>query len=107
MEQQNWEDLLEEAPVAVNACLRYFQERYMGNWQLKILRADAIFAYLNTKGYEVTVSTFGVPNRTDWYYEIHREETLLKHERNFVSAELAALQAITFTFLELEKAHLL
>ena len=98
-------ELQEEAPFSVNACLRYFQERYMGNWQLKILQEEAVFAYLSSKGYEVTVSTFGVPNRSDWYFEIHREETLLKHERNFTSAELAALQAITFAFMELEKAR--
>lgn len=98
-------ELQTEAPLAVNACLYYFQERYPGAWQSKIMEPDAIFSYLGAKGFEITVSTFGIPNRSDWYCEVYYENKLLKHERDFKKYDIAAMEAITTAFAELEKAY--
>lgn len=103
MRQENWMELQSEAPLAVNTCLNYFQDRYMGNWRTKILDPGAVFTYLQTVGFEITVSTFGIPNRSDWYCEVYYQGQLLKHERDFISFELAALEAITTAFGELER----
>ena len=101
MREQTWVELQLDAPLAVNACLHYFQQRY-ANWQAKLLDIEAIVAYLNTKGLEVLISTFGIPNRTDWYYEVYYDGSLLQHERDFTTYELAATTAITMAFQHLE-----
>lgn len=102
MEEQNWTELLEEAPVAVKTCLIYFQERYPGNWRAKLLDTGAVLTYLSTRNFEITVATFGIPNREDWYYEVLFQGNLLKHERNFTAYELAADEAMITAFLKLE-----
>lgn len=102
MKEQSWMELLEEAPVAVQSCLIYFQERYSGHWRAKLLDTQAVLTYLSTKDLDITVATFGIPNRQDWYYELTFREKLLQHERNFATYELAADQAISFAFRKLE-----
>lgn len=103
MKEQDWVALQAEAPFAVNACLHYFQYRY-GNWRSKIMEVDAIFTYLGSRGFEITVSTFGIPNRKDWYCEVYFQESLLLHERDFKTFQLAAFEAITIAFIALERA---
>ncbi len=103
MKEENWMELQEEAPLAAAACLHYFQDRHL-NWKSKMLEPDAILSYLQTKGFEITVSTFGIPNRNDWYCEVFYGDKLIKHERDFTSYELAATEAIVTAFLELEKS---
>lgn len=102
MSETVWQELQEEAPLAVYACLHYFQARYLA-WQSKLLEEQAIVHYLSAKGFEIHISTFGVPNRQDWYFEIRRQEELFRHERNFTCYELAAEAAIRLVFLELEQ----
>lgn len=105
MKEQSWMGLLEEAPVAVQTCLIYFQERYPGSWRMKLLNTEAVLTYLRTKDFEITVATFGIPNRQDWYCEVAFQGNLLKHERNFINYELAAEAAIFFAFQKLETDH--
>ncbi|MCB0633837.1 MAG: hypothetical protein KDD15_29100 [Lewinella sp.] len=102
MKEPCWMELLEEAPVAVQSCVLYFQERYPGSWQAKLLDSDAILRYLDSKDFEITVATFGIPNRQDWFCEVIFQGTLLKHERNFATYELAADEAIITAFRKLE-----
>lgn len=103
MKEQYWLGLLEEAPVAVQTCLLYFQERYPGHWRAKILDVQAVFTYLQTRDFELRVATFGIPNRKDWYCEVFFQSDLLLHERNFSTYERAAEEAITTAFRRLEK----
>ena len=105
MKERDWMELQAEAPLTVNACLHYFQDRYMGDWRSRILEPDAIFAYLQTKGFEIRVSTFGIPNRSDWYCEVYRDGQLIKHERDYKKYDLAAMDAIMTAFVELEKVY--
>lgn len=102
MDEQYWMDLLEETPAAVQTCARYFQERYLGNWQSRLLDAGAVLGFLQRHELEVTVATFGIPNRRDWYYEIVFRGELLRHERHFQTYELAAESAIRAAFRQLE-----
>lgn len=104
MSETEWQELQEEAPLAVNACLLYFQERYMGLWRSRLMEEAAVLTYLSGKDFELSVSNFGLPNRRDWYYEIHRENRLFQHERGFATYELAAQAAIKAVFAVLEKA---
>ena len=67
------------------------------------MEVDAIFTYLSSRGFEITVSTFGIPNRKDWYCEVYFQENLLIHERDFKTYQLAATTAISTAFIELEK----
>jgi hypothetical protein len=97
-----WLELREEAPLSVNACLQYFQDRYMGHWRSKILEVDLVFSYLETKGFEITVRQWGIPGRRDWYYEINREHRRFAEDRGFESFELAAEEVIRCVFLILE-----
>ncbi|MCB0641434.1 MAG: hypothetical protein KDC44_07325 [Phaeodactylibacter sp.] len=102
MSETVWQELLEEAPLAVRACLHYFQAHFLA-WQPKLLEERAMLHYLATQGFEVRIATFGVPNRKDWYLEVYREEALLRHERNFADRALALEAAIRLVFQELEK----
>ena len=102
MKEQDWLELQEEAPRAVHACLLHFQQRYIGLWQSRLLDAEAVIAYLEAQGFSIAVSTFGIPNRKDWYCEVYRYGELLKHERDFAGYERAAREAIVTAFLELE-----
>lgn len=101
MREQTWAELQEEAPLAVNACVHYFKDRY-ANWRAKMLEIDAILLYLQTKDIELIIATFGIPNRQDWYYELFVEGNLLRHEREFHTYELAAMTAILLAFSILE-----
>lgn len=104
MREQTWVELQAEAPLAVNACVHYFQDRY-ANWRVKIMGIDALLSYFATKEIEIVISTFGIPNRKDWYYEIFLEGNLLQHERDFSTYELAATTAFTIAFQALEKQY--
>ncbi len=102
MKKQHWTALREEAPHAVGQCLQYFQERYIGRWEAKLLNDLAVIAYLYTQGLELQVNTFGVPSRKDWYYELRVAGELLEHRRNFPSSTAAATAGIQAAFRELE-----
>ena len=103
MNKQHWMELREEAPCAVGACLLYFQDRYLGQWALKMTNPKAVIAYLKTQAYEVRITQFGLPNRKDWYYEITHAGDLLQHARGFPTYQAAATEAIRFVFIELEQ----
>lgn len=96
-------ELREDAPCAVAACLLYFQERYIGHWSRKITQPQAIVAYLQTQGFELTVTQYELPNRKDWYYELYAADQLVQHARNFTSYQEAAAEAIRIAFLKLEQ----
>lgn len=103
MKEHQWRALQEEAPAAVGLCLRYFQDRYIGQWLRKMAHPPAIMTYLEREGVILTVTTFGVPSRTDWYYELEIGGELLAHRRDFPSYEAAAAAGIRAAFLELER----
>lgn len=103
MRKQFWLALQDEAPAAVSLCLHHFQDRYTGHWAAKLLDARAVITYLETRGVGLTVTTFGVPSRHDWYYELMVAGELREHRRDFPAYERAAEAGIRAAFLELEK----
>lgn len=102
MSKQFWRVLQAEAPRALALCLAYFQERYPSPASAQLLVSKSVTDYLSQQGYDLQISQFGIPNRQDWYYEIHTGPQLLRHQRGFASRELATQAAFRFAFLHLE-----
>ena len=103
MSKQFWRALQLEAPGALALCLDYFQQRYPGSASEQLLYSKSVISYLQTQGYTILVRQFGIPNRKDWYYEVHTNRQLLQHQRGFASRILAIQAAFRFTFLILEE----
>jgi hypothetical protein len=102
MSKQFWRVLQAEAPRALALCLAHFQERYPGSASAQLLATKPVIDYLYQQGYSLQISQFGIPNRQDWYYEVHTGPQLLRHQRGFASRTLATQAAFRFAFLHLE-----
>lgn len=97
-----WRMLQDEAPRALALCLDYFQLHYGGPATEQLLRPRAVLAYLQTQGYQLTITQFGIPNRDDWYFEIHLHGEFLVHQRGYRSKELALQVAVQAVFVSIE-----